>query len=169
VPIGARRDVMQLLPRAQSVRRQTTVPQVHLPPSLHNSNEKFCITQLFHFRFINATFVKGYVVITTMSCFIYLFSLSKHVPTLHGHSQVNVYLMPDIISGAGIIVCIATSDGLGDWSSSPGKGKIFSSPHRSDRFWGQPGLLSNGMGSSFRKGKSAGASSWTLASNWCRG
>jgi hypothetical protein len=29
-------------------------------------------------------------------------------------------------------------------SSSPGRGKIFSSPGRPDRFWGSPSLLSNG-------------------------
>jgi hypothetical protein len=69
-------------------------------------------------------------------------------------------------------VGIATGYGLDDGGVGvlvPIGSSIFSSPRRSDRFWGPPSLLSNGYRGSFPGGKAAGAWSWPLTSILCRG
>jgi hypothetical protein len=47
--------------------------------------------------------------------------------------------------------------------------RIFSFPLSPCRFWGLPSLLSNGYRGFIPRGKTAGAWSWPLTSNYCRG
>jgi hypothetical protein len=51
-----------------------------------------------------------------------------------------------------------------EWSASPGRSKIFSSPHRRDRVWGAPSLLVSGIN---RPGREAEPSPPTSAEAKC--
>jgi hypothetical protein len=78
----------------------------------------------------------------------------------------------DTLSCRDSAVGIATGYGLDDRRGGVRVqvgSKIIFSPHGSDRLWGSPSLLSNGTVDSFPGRKAAGAWSWPLTSNWCRG
>jgi hypothetical protein len=63
-------------------------------------------------------------------------------------SYLRVYLQRRRGGSAGI----ATSYGLDDWVSIPGRGKrFFSIPQRPDRLWGPPSLLSSAHQGLFRR------------------
>jgi hypothetical protein len=67
---------------------------------------------------------------------------------------------------------IVTGCGLDDRAVGfriPVGSRIFFSPRRPDLLSGPPSLLSNGHRELFPRGKAAGAWSWALTSNYCRG
>jgi hypothetical protein len=69
-------------------------------------------------------------------------------------------------------VGIATGYGLDDWEVGvrvPVGSRIFTSSCCPDWLWGPPNLLYNGFWDLFPGGKAAGAWSWPLTSNYCRG
>jgi hypothetical protein len=62
----------------------------------------------------------------------------KSVCIGHRYHMLSLFLLDSSAS-------VVTGYGLDGWGSIPGRGKrFFSTPQNPDKFWGPPGLLSNG-------------------------
>jgi hypothetical protein len=130
-----------------------------------------CFGKMGHHFLLSSSVRKGFRIDTVCACPIALLlvhrSLLHSIVVLKHWNHCSRFFFKLSIGFIGYFWLSRYIDGLRDgrqgfdfWKAK----KFFSTPQRPDRLWGQPSIISNGTGRTFRRGKAAEAWNWLLTS-----